>query len=815
MKHRQAISKPSKPARCVQKSILRIIIFGLFISSPAFLRGGIQTAEKTTGRVKGQIIDEASQSPLFGVNVMIEGTLMGAAADAEGRYLIERIPPGSYNLRFRMIGYEMRVVPNVVVYPNRTTFLNVELKSTVLETEGVVVTAGYFHEAKDAVVSNRSMDFEEVRGDPGSVEDVQRAVQALPSVVSASDQDNEIIVRGGMPGENLFVMDNIEIPNPNHFAYQGTSGGPINMINTYFVRRVDFYAGAFPVRYGDKASSVLDISLRDGNRENVAGNLYLGMSGAGAMIEGPIVKGKGAWILSARKSFLDLIIASTGLTAVPKYYNLQGKATYDLSPKHRLILNGIFGDDRITIEDEGKGGYSRGAENVKARSHQYAFGGTLRSFLGDLGVSNLTLSQTLNHWNHDVYDENKISYYTNLSTEIERALKVDVILLPSKGLELNFGGIVKAVTFDHNEWFHADSIFTYDTSVDPHQKTGLFAAYPEWNVVRKENTVKLGGYGQTKLRLIPRLTMTAGIRLDYMRYIRKGAVDPRFGLSYQLDEVTSVNLAVGRQSQSPAYIALTSNEDNRDLNYKRTQQVILGLDRLFREDIRGTLEIFYKDYRNVPIPVAWTTADPFDRSDGRLTNEGHGFAKGVEFFLQKKMTRNYHFTVSYAYSVSKGYDPRFQEYYNWDFDYRYMFTFINGMRFDFHKKDWYRRLSGNIFYKIFAWILPLADRMDISVRWRYLGGRPYTRPMYYEQLHYWAVNETSPVNTNRYPSYHRLDLRIDRRFMFKGWDIITYFDVMNVYGRNNIWEYTYNDDGSVDEILQWKVFPVGGLSIEF
>ena len=300
-----------------------------------------------------------------------------------------------------------------------------------------------------------------------------------------------------------------------------------------------------------------------------------------------------------------------------------------------------------------------------------------------------------------------------------------------------------------------------------------------------------------------------------MRFIRKGALDPRLGVSIDLGKGTKVNLAAGQQSQSPIYVTLTSNDDNKDLGYKKTQQVVLGLEKLFREDMRGTFEVFYKDYRGVPVPLAWTTADPFDRANGRFVDQGHGYAKGMEFFLQKKMTYNYHFTISYAYSISKGYDPRFQKYYDWDYDYRHVFTFINGMRFDFRKYSWYAKLKANTLYNIFAWILPLADQMDVSIRWRYLGGRPYTPPTYYQNLHFWAINEIMPINSSRYPKYHRLDLRIDRRFMFDGWNIITFFDLMNVYGRDNIWEYSYKDNGSVEEILQWKVFPVGGMAIEF
>ncbi|MDZ7261033.1 MAG: carboxypeptidase-like regulatory domain-containing protein, partial [candidate division KSB1 bacterium] len=186
-------------------------------------------AQPGSGKITGQVVDKAIQIPLPGVNILVEGTTLGAASDIQGHFVILQVPAGSHHLRFRMMGYKELVLPNVVVNPGRTTILQAELEATVLETEEIVVTAGYFQEARDAVVSNRSMDFEEIRGDPGSAEDVQRVVQALPAVVSGADQDNEIIVRGGMPGENLFVMDNIEIPNPNHFVIQGTTGGPINM----------------------------------------------------------------------------------------------------------------------------------------------------------------------------------------------------------------------------------------------------------------------------------------------------------------------------------------------------------------------------------------------------------------------------------------------------------------------------------------------------------------------------------------------------------------------------------------------------------
>ncbi len=787
----------------------------IFLSTPQIFGQVKSVSQPRFGRIRGEAVDEATQRPLAGANIVLVGTQMGAAADVEGNFSISRVPIGSYSVRVFMMGYESRIVPNVIVNPKRTTHLKIELKASVLEADSVVVTAGYFQEAKDAVVSNRSMDFEEIRSDPGSAEDVQRVIQALPSVVSGSDQNNEIIVRGGMPGENLFVMDNIEIPNPNHFGYQGTGGGPVNMLNNYFIRRVDFYAGAFPVRYGDKASSVMDISLRDGDRERYTGHFYLGMSGAGAMAEGPLPAKKGSWILSARKSFLDLIISSAGLTAIPHYYNLQGKMTVDLSKNNRLLIDGIFGNDHISIENEGKGGYSRGAENVRSKSHQYAFGATLQTFLGEKALSNLTASQTLNYWNQYVYDSHKRPYYTNLSTEIERTLKSDITFYAASGLELNFGGSVKAVSFDHHEWYKPDTLYRYNVSVQPPQKIGVFRSYPEWQVEANKLSAKAAVYGQFQWVPSPRFSVIAGLRYDYFQYIQKSSVDPRVGFSYSLSKHSKLNLAFAQQSQSPAYIALTANPKNSDLNYKRTKQVVLGAEHFFREDLRGTVELYYKKYRNVPIASAWLTPDPYDASGGRLLSRGKGFAKGVEFFLQKKMSGNVHFSVSYAYSIARGFDPRFDSFYNWDYDYRHIFTAIMGARFNLFNRPWYQHLSQKLVYKIFAWMLPLGDQVETSIRFRYLGGRPYTRPRYYPELQHWFTDQNILLNSHRFPPYYRFDFRLDRRFMFNGWNMVTYFEMMNVFDRDNIWQYIYNDDGSIDRVLQFKVFPVGGMVIEF
>jgi hypothetical protein len=768
----------------------------------------------TPGVLTGRIMDESTESPLPGAMILIQGTALGTSADDEGLFTVETVPPGIYNVRFVMIGYESRVLNTVVVNPGRTTTRVIPMKPTVLKAAGVEVTAGHFHGAKDAVVSNRSMDHEEIRMDAGSFEDIQRVVQALPAVVSGGDQENEIIVRGGMYGENLFVMDHIEIPNPNHFGYQGAGGGPVNMINNEFVRQADFYAGAFPARYGDKASSVLDISLREGDRRRRTGHATLGMSGAGMMVEGPLAGGKGSYMLSGRKSFLDLIISSTGMTSVPHYYNLQGKAVMDLDRNDQILINGIFGDDRIHIRDEDDSAYNQGSDDVVSKSRQYAAGATWRHLFSERGYSRVTLSRTLNHYDQTArYDVTK--RFTNLSTEIEHALRAEAVFQPSDGLELGFGGAVKSIPLDLAVTWSADTLFEWDNSRTPPAVTGIHETYPAYDQARNVTTSKAAAYGQVKFHPVRRMTAHLGIRTDYFDYTRKHAVDPRIGFSYALTPGFSLNLAFGRHSQSPAYVQLASHPDNRGLGYKETRQAVAGFERLFRDDIRGTVEVFYKDYRGVPIDPAELTDDPYDAGEGRLVARGKGNSRGVEFFLQKKMSGPFHATVSYSYSVSRGVDPRNGEEFNWDFDFRHVFTAIGGARWDLREKGWYRSLNRKAWTKWVDWLFPFADQVEAAVRWRYLGGRPHTAPAYEPEYRTWIVEPGTPLNDERYPVYHRLDFRLDRRYMFDGWNLVTYLDIMNVYGRENVWDYSYNGDGSKQKILQYQVFPVGGMTIEF
>lgn len=218
----------------------------LWLLIPLMVGSATGSDSNPTSTIAGIVLDEATQQPLIGANVMIVDTHLGDATDLEGRFEITGIAVGTRHLQVNMIGYEKRVFLNLMVTAARPLDLVIELKMESLEGEAIEVTGKAFTRSSASVLSTLHVDNFEIRSDPGGAYDIQRVVQSLPSVTTAIDQENEIITRGGMPGENLFLLDNIEIPNPNHFGFEGAGGGPINMINPLFVREIEFTPGAFP-----------------------------------------------------------------------------------------------------------------------------------------------------------------------------------------------------------------------------------------------------------------------------------------------------------------------------------------------------------------------------------------------------------------------------------------------------------------------------------------------------------------------------------------------------------------------------------------
>ena len=797
-----------------------------------------------TGVINGEVVDGKTKQPLIGVNIQVVDTDYGAASDVNGYFYITNVPVGTQHIVVRMIGFKERLFLNLPVTSARPVYVLAELEIDPIKVEAIEVTGNAFAKSSNAIISTMNVNQSEIRSDPGGAYDIQRVVQSLPSVTSASDQENEIISRGGAPGENLFVMDEIEIQNPNHFAFEGTGGGPINMINPLFVREIEFTPGAFSVRYGDKVSSVMDIKLREGSREHFEWDFDLSMAGAGLNAEGPLGGGRGSFLLGTSWSYLDLVIKSVGMTAVPKYNHHQAKLIYDLNPKNRLILNGLVAYDNINIESENDV-VSYGAESVDQEGEAYVGGISLRTLLGETGYGIATVAitnQRVYHWVYSGTDhENPWFTRDNIISELHFK---DNWVLQSKIGEINTGFSLKRSAFNYNEWATPDTSYRYDTSlwdggkwnftegIDEPPITGIDWIRPDWSLNNSDYFWKYAYHLQNTFNIGSLLKITVGGRTDYFNANKEWVFSPRFNLQYNLNQITAMHFAYGRHYQYPSYIMILQNDLNKNLKAKNTDQFVVGIEHYFDKDLRGSVEMYYKKYNNIYTAYYWTNhreeyPDTLAHF-GQWLNEGEARSYGIELFLQKKLAQNWHGILSYAWSHSDAKDVRddFNNpvleqkeqkdlWYDWNYDMRHRLTVIGGWKKKLHKEDWYNNVRTKLWFKLLGPLNPLSDEIELSFRYAYNSGRPYTERIYSPEQFSWITIEGREWNNKRYPAYNRLDIMFLQRHHFEKLNLVMYIDIMNVFNTNNIWDWAYKDNGTKEEVWQYKTMPIGGIVLEF
>jgi len=308
-------------------------------------------AQNVSGEIYGRVIDAVSKQPLVGANVILLGTNAGAATNFDGEYKINNVSPNTYQVRASLIGYTSVTKTNIAVGTSRPIQLDFELTEQAIELENVTVTADYFTRIPTEVTSLKNFSYEEIRRAPGGFEDVIRALSILPDVAQAEAGRNDLVVRGGAPSENLYIVEGIEVPNINHFGTQGASGGALSYINLDFVKETSFSTGGFSSKYGDKLSSILSIDLRNGRNDRLGGKATISASQFGLNVEGPL-SANSDFIFSARRSYLDLIFKAAGFGFVPEYYDVLSKFNFKLDNYNSLSYLFIGAFDNVRYFNE-------------------------------------------------------------------------------------------------------------------------------------------------------------------------------------------------------------------------------------------------------------------------------------------------------------------------------------------------------------------------------------------------------------------------------------------------------------------------------
>ena len=740
------------------------------------------TETSATGIIRGQLLDADTQSPLISANVMIAGTGLGAATDKTGAFEIRNVPAGSYTLNFSYIGYAPLIIPDIIVKPRRATFVHAETQGQALTAEAVQVESGYFTRSTDQPVSIIQFSAEEIRRAPGSAGDVSRILMSLPGVAMVNDQSNSLIVRGGNPAENTFFVDNIEIPNINHFPDQGSSGGPIGIINVDLIRNVNFYSGGFSAEFGDKLSSVMDIQFREGNSHEIDTQLDLNFAGFGGVAEGPL-GGHGSWLVSGRRSYLDFIVKTlnVGSSIAPYYGDLQWKFQYDVSPADRLIFLGIWSDDhnapdRSTGLDNRMTHYGRQDDGIRTTGLNW------RRLWGTRGYSNTSISHTLQSYNQDWF-ETSTGKYTIKNRSLEQMIKFRHVqhMQINSNQGLVFGLESKYLWSQYNNWISAITNATGDS-------------IPELLFNKTVGGLKIGGFVTVSGQITPVISLNAGLRTDYFSYTGITDFSPRFSLSWQVSNRIKLNAATGIYFQSQPMLLYSRNTENRSLKNMKSVHYILGFERLLTENTKFTAEVYQKNYSQFPMdpsqPGLFLLDEGYTFIRSGITDTGRAQTRGLECMIQKKLAQNFYGLISLAL-----------------FKARYLGT--DGLwRNRKYDSQWTFSVEGG--YK-------LNRKWEFSLRWIAAGGGPYT-PVDVDKSKtvHRLVQDTRLINKTRYPNYHSMNLRFDRRFSFSRSNLIFYLSIWNVYNQKNVAEYYWNDaEQKLDAIYQWLFLPIFGLEFEF
>ena len=273
------------------------------------------------GVVKGRVVDSKNNEPVPFANVVIWKTTTGTATDENGYFRIENVPLGYNRLEISSVGYTTKLSEEFLVNTASERTVNVELEESQVNLEQVTVKANPFRKTVESPVSLQRIGIAEIEKNPGGNRDISKVLQSMPGVLSSPAFRNDFIVRGGGPSENRFYLDDVELPNLNHFATQGASGGAVSIVNIDFVKEVNFYSGAFPASRGNLMSSLLDFRQIAGNPDKIKVRGTLGATDFGLSLDGPLAP-KTTFIMSARRSYLKFLFDMIGLPFLPVYLSL-------------------------------------------------------------------------------------------------------------------------------------------------------------------------------------------------------------------------------------------------------------------------------------------------------------------------------------------------------------------------------------------------------------------------------------------------------------------------------------------------------------
>lgn len=721
------------------------------------------------GVIRGTVRDAISNEAISLAVITIQGTSLGAKSAEDGSYEIKNLSPGLYNLDISFVGYKRKTIYEIAVDNSKPTFVEIRLEKNAKEVQEIKVK-GRKDKTEESPLSLRNIGVNEIQRNPGGNRDISKVIQSLPGAGSSVGFRNDIIIRGGGPSENRFYLDGVEIPNINHFATQGANGGPVGILNVDFLQDVGYYSGAFPANRGNTLSSVFEFKMKNPRTDSWHGAFTLGSSDVGLRAEGPLNEKMGLMV-SVRRSYLQFLFKALELPFLPTYNDLQVKYKYQIDKKNELTFIMLGAYDVATLNT---------GEN-KTESQRY-----ILDYLPEQKQWNYTTGLIYKHFKPNsfqtiVLSRNMLDNYAfkfpnndrNLperlkykSQEIENKLRIENTIRRSEW-KMNYGIGLEYVKYN-NETYNILSLPQGVVDTIDYQAAIDFFRYNAFAQVSRPFFDE-------------KLTLSAGLRMDGNSYSKTMAnplqqISPRVSASYALTNKFNINFNAGLYYQTPAYTTLGFRDSNlqyvnraNNLKYIQCAHLVGGLEYSSGKNARFTIEGFYKKYANYPQSV--------DRGLS-LANEGGEFgvvgdeavrsislgrSYGIELFAQQKLYKGFYGLMAITLFRSEFINANSSDYAPSNWDQRFIINLTAGKKL---KRNW-----------------------ELGAKFRLTGGRPYTPfdTTLSSITYVWDVtNQGIPnynrVNQNRLPVNHQLDIRIDKKYFFKNWNLNIFLDIQNVYG---------------------------------
>ena len=730
------------------------VIFCLLIIS-------LKLQSQNLGTISGKIFSNETGLILEGATIQIENSNFFSITDENGYFQINNVPTSSYNITASFVGYKSLTLYNVIIKSVGNQSLQFSLDQSTEILDEVVVVQSPFKTSLETPLSTQTFSAIEIETYPGGNNDITRVIQSLPGISpSVGGFRNDIIIRGGGPNETVYYLDGIEIPNINHFSTQGSSGGPVGLINVSFIKDVTLSTSSFGAEYDNALSGVLSFEQKEANIERISGNFRIGSSEAGLTFEGPINifnNKETSFIFSVRRSYLQFIFKAFGFSFLHDYWDYQMKIKHKIDDYNYLNFIGIGSIDELTVNESNEFNFENESTIeqipiINQRSRTFGLSWK-RIFKNKSGFFNLSISNNMLENNFERFQNNLSRVdptFINISNEEETKIRF-ISTKNLKKFKFSYGGNFQLSDYINKYEYNYYNIY-YNTKIN-FIKYGLF----------------IKGSG---LFLDDKLGISLGFRVDQDNFTLNNDFfenfSPRLALSFIISEDNKwkLNFSSGRYFKIPTYTSLGfKNLNNIFLNktskYTMSDHIVGGIEFNWSESSRLTLELFNKKYNNYPVSVLDGVSLANKGGDFEvLGNEeiltiGKGKSYGLEFLYQQKLKNNFYGILSYTlfYSKFSGLD---KVYFPSVWDNRHILSFTGGYKL---RKNW-----------------------ELSSKIRYTGKTPYAPVDIFSSVKSYPeiIFDYSKLGNYYLTEFTKLDIRIDKRWNFKSTSMNFYIDIENL-----------------------------------